>query len=180
MCEWRLCYVLTRVLSNLSIILCIEQKKFLTLPVIGFLYFIISFRKVMICFTSQSAQVAVVANFKFFNKNSRKVLSCSRYARYRFSLTRNSNTHLMFVRAPKHFKSGKQRVTFFNGIFRKRILFTTNAGYFLAVSPQPYFLYYLGRIAGIYNNKPDIILSRTTIDTTFYLKIQILWLVLYY
>ena len=33
-------------------------------------------------------------------------------------LRRNKHTPLMFVRAPKHFKSGKQHVFFFNSIFR--------------------------------------------------------------
>lgn len=33
-------------------------------------------------------------------------------------LKKNKHTPLMFVRAPKHFKSGKQHVFFFNSIFR--------------------------------------------------------------
>src|SRR6218665_185678 len=97
----------------------------------------------MICFTSKNSLITIVSQYKFFKKNSRKILTKTTYSDRRFTVVKNKNTALMFVRAPKHFKSGKQRVTFFNSLYRQKKLFLSNQGYFLVTSSTPYVLYSL-------------------------------------
>ena len=61
----------------------------------------------------------LIISYKFFLKNSRKLLTKNHYFYLQEKkLKREQNSHLMFVRAPKHFKSGKQILVFFNGIYR--------------------------------------------------------------
>lgn len=75
----------------------------------------------------------------------------------------------MFVRAPKHFKTGKQIIVFFNSIYRKK--WTLNM-------QQPTSWVYLNNkqvtfnlLNSIYKQKlnNDIITSRITVETDFYL-----------
>jgi hypothetical protein len=125
----------------------------------------------LICFTSSATFVLVTSQYKFFNKNSRKRLSKTQFKQRRFTTLRNSNTPLMFVRAPKHFKSGKQRVVFFNGIFRRQTKFLTSLGFCLVNSNSERLLYSLAHTIGRTNTKPDVFLSRSEFSTTLRCKI---------
>lgn len=62
--------------------------------------------------------VTITFDYKYFLKSSRKMLTKTQHVAKSVKLRRNKHTPLMFVRAPKHFKSGKQHVFFFNSIFR--------------------------------------------------------------
>lgn len=62
--------------------------------------------------------VTITFDYKYFLKSSRKMLTKTQHVAKSIKLRRNKHTPLMFVRAPKHFKSGKQHVFFFNSIFR--------------------------------------------------------------
>ena len=127
----------------------------------------------MICFTSKNSLVTIVSQYKFFKKNSRKILTKTTYSDRRFTVVKNKNTALMFVRAPKHFKAGKQRVTFFNSLYRQKKFFLSNQGYFLATSSTPYVLYSLTHSAEREIIKPDVMLSRSIIHAGLHFKIKI-------
>lgn len=59
-------------------------------------------------------------------------MSKNKYYNKSFFLKKTQNSHLMFVRAPKHFKAGKQHLVFFNGLFiDKFVLNTTNNNFFI-------------------------------------------------
>lgn len=107
--------------------------------------------------------------YKFYSKSSRKLLTSKHYFFGKNTLKKNQNTHLMFVRAPKHFKTGKQIIVFFNSIYRKK--WTLNM-------QQPTSWVYLNNkqvtfnlLNSIYKQKlnNDIITSRITVETDFYL-----------
>lgn len=134
----------------------------------------------MICFTAKMLPVIIVSQYKLFKKNSRKFLTNTKYSHKRFTSKKNKNTQLMFVRAPKHFKSGKQRVTFFNSLYRQHKHFNTTEGYFLITTTTPYALYSLTHSAEREISKPDVVLSRSIIHSTISFKIKIKWLGLYY
>jgi len=127
----------------------------------------------MICFTLKNAPITIVSQYKFFKKNSRKILTNTRYSHKRFTVKKNKNTQLMFVRAPKHFKAGKQRITFFNSLYRQHKHFISTNGFFLATSSTPYVIYSLTHATEREIAKPDVVLSRTLIHSTLNFKIKI-------
>lgn len=127
----------------------------------------------MICFTHKNTTITIVSQYKFFKKNSRKILTKSTYSDRRFTVVRNKNTALMFVRAPKHFKSGKQRITFFNSLYRQKKKFISSEGYFLVTSNTPSVLYSLTHTAEREIIKPDVLLSKSIIHAQLNFKIKI-------
>lgn len=127
----------------------------------------------MICFTCKKLTTIIVSQYKFFKKNSRKFLTKTKYSHNRFTAKKNKNTPLMFVRAPKHFKSGKQRVVFFNSLYRQKKYFESTEGYFLSSSKTPYVIYSLTHSVEQDISKPDVILSRSIIHAGVSFKIKI-------
>lgn len=127
----------------------------------------------MICFTEKINLTTIVSQYKFFKKNSRKILTKTTYSDRRFTTVKNKNTALMFVRAPKHFKSGKQRITFFNSLYRQKKTFLSTEGYFLVTTSTPYIVYSLTHSAEREISKPDVMLSKSIIHAKLTFKIKI-------
>ena len=87
-------------------------------------------------------------------------------------LKRNQNTHLMFVRAPKHFKSGKQIIVFFNGIYRRRFMLSLNYTSSWAYSGNQQAIFKI--LNSLYRQtlSNEIITSRITLETDFFFSIN--------
>ena len=117
-------------------------------------------------------QVSVSIFYKFYLKNSRKFLSNTHYYWNKSSIQRRQNTHLMFVRAPKHFKTGKQIIVFFNSVYTYRKL--------LNLKHKATWVYYLNNqvlfnlIKSLQQQKfkNDIVVSRVTLKTTLFFSIN--------
>lgn len=113
-------------------------------------------------------KATITLSYKFYSKSSRKFLTSKHYFFGRHNLIKGQNTHLMFVRAPKHFKSGKQIIVFFNSIYRKKWILKLQ---------QPANWIHLGNKQVIFNLlnmlykqklNNDIVTSRITIETDFF------------
>lgn len=61
--------------------------------------------------------IKITITYKYFLKSTRANISKSQYFHKRQVLLRGINSPIMFVRAPKHFKTGKQHIVLFNGKF---------------------------------------------------------------
>lgn len=76
----------------------------------------------------------------------------------------------MFVRAPKHFKSGKQILVFFNGIYKNllNIKLKKSTNYLHSLNSKILYSF----VKNYYNKKlvNDIIISRLTISSSFFIK----------
>lgn len=68
-----------------------------------------------------SNKLEITVDKKFYLRNTRKILSKKKFFYNKLLLKKVQNQPVMFVRAPKHFKSGKQHVFFFETISRKTI-----------------------------------------------------------
>ena len=115
--------------------------------------------------------VNLIISYKFFLKNSRKLLTKNHYFYLQEKkLKREQNTHLMFVRAPKHFKSGKQILVFFNGIYRTKLNIKLKKSINYLNSLNSKVLYNF--IKNYYNKKliNDTIISRITVSSSFLIK----------
>lgn len=64
-----------------------------------------------------SSEVIIRWTLKFANRSTRKLLTKLKYINYKKRLKKLNNYPIMFVRAPKHFKSGKQHIYSFAGNF---------------------------------------------------------------
>lgn len=119
-----------------------------------------------------SKQVSVNIFYKFYLKNSRKFLTNTHYYFKKLSLQRRQNTPLMFVRAPKHFKSGKQIIVFFNSVFvyRKLLNLKHRTSWVQYLNNQVLF----NLIKSLHQQKfkNDVIISRITLKTTLFLTIN--------
>lgn len=109
----------------------------------------------------------VTMSYKFFLKNSRKYLTKNHYFFKKKCLKREQNTHLMFVRAPKHFKSGKQIIVFFNGVYKTfiSIKLKNSSNIIHSLSNKSLYSFFKN-----FCNKKlinDIILSKITISSSF-------------
>jgi len=72
------------------------------------------------------AQIVIYLSQVFFLKSSRKKLIKGTYFYSKNVLKRFNNTPLMYVRAPKHFKSGKQHFFYFRARFLRTCVFFAN------------------------------------------------------
>lgn len=118
-----------------------------------------------------SNNLNLTVSYKFFLKNSRKRLTKNHYFYLQEKkLKREQNTHLMFVRAPKHFKSGKQILVFFNGIYKNllNIKLKKSTNYLHSLNSKILYSF----VKNYYNKKlvNDIIISRLTISSSFFIK----------
>lgn len=108
-----------------------------------------------------------MCQYKFFLKSSRKLLTKTRFYYRKKQLFRGQNTPIMFVRAPKHFKSGKQHTFFFNSSVRK-IFFVQNTAHFsFFISPKVVFNAMQNTT---HPNPKGAVLSRVTITATVLLQ----------
>ena len=62
----------------------------------------------------------IFLDFNFFFKSSKKLIEYQKFISKKKILLRTNNQALMWVRAAKHFKSGKQHLFFYNTLIRKR------------------------------------------------------------
>lgn len=113
----------------------------------------------------------LIISYKFFLKNSRKLLTKNHYFYLQEKkLKREQNNHLMFVRAPKHFKSGKQILVFFNGIYRifLNIKLKKSVNYLHNLDSKILYNFF----KNYYNKKliNDVIISRFTVSSSFIIK----------
>lgn len=58
--------------------------------------------------------------YKFRLRSLRKELTLIQFFKKKQFILRGNNKAVMFVRAPKHFKSGKQKIFFFCGVYTKK------------------------------------------------------------
>lgn len=116
-----------------------------------------------------SKKAIITVSYKFYSKSSRKLLTSRHYFFGKHILRRNQNTHLMFVRAPKHFKAGKQIIVFFNSIYRKKWILNTQQPTSWVYINNPQVTFNILNL--IYKQKlnNDIVTSRISIETDFYL-----------
>lgn len=73
--------------------------------------------------------ILIVKQYKYHLRSLRRELVNTRYIFHKKFIRKQSNKPLMFVRAPKHFKSGKQHIFFFNGIFLKKLKLNSSLSY---------------------------------------------------
>ncbi len=62
--------------------------------------------------------------YKYHLKRSRLFLTKNKYFYRKKTLQRIQNSYLMFLRSPKHFKTGKQHIVFFNGLYYNELILT--------------------------------------------------------
>lgn len=115
---------------------------------------------------------------KFYLRNTRKFLYNKKYFYNKQSLKKVQNQPVMFVRAPKHFKSGKQHVFFFETIVYKTYKLNsvklTPIIFFL--KPNTLFNLTISKINTKTNN--SIKISRLTYTSEILFK-YIMWLVFF-
>ena len=105
----------------------------------------------------------VTQDLKFNTRSGRKLLTTQKYVVKGKNLTKKQNTPVMFVRAPKHFKRGKQHVFFFSGIYKKRIILKSSYPIIFYSHPQLLF-----KIFNIKNQKTQrLCLQRLTLRSKF-------------
>jgi hypothetical protein len=116
---------------------------------------------------------------KFYLRNTRKLLSKKTYFYNKTFLKKVQNQAIMFVRAPKHFKSGKQHVFFFESIFLKTYVFNSvkllPSIFFL--KPNILFNLTLSKLSTNTNNSMKI--SRLTYTCDIVFK-YVMWLVFFF
>lgn len=141
-------------------------------------------------------RVSVIFNYKFFLKHIRRAITKRQYYyrgishKYNPSralvkssqgqvgvkagiassdLRKGNNNPLMFVRAPKHFKSGKQHIFFFNSTFyRRHELFVWHAPALLFMSPRVL----LSKLAVLREfSQNSVLISRVTVINTLKIKV---------
>ena len=117
-------------------------------------------------------QIELNAHYEFFLKSTRKNLSSSKFFGHNKMIKRGRNTPLMYVRAPKHFKSGKQHIFFFNGKVRKNYKITNVNNKFSLITTESLktSLFSSSSFLSV-NILPDYILKRVTVEQSATIKI---------
>lgn len=96
----------------------------------------------------------------------RKELTLIQFFKKKQFILRGNNKAVMFVRAPKHFKSGKQKIFFFCGIYTKKFFLKSFFDYRWLVSSNNNNLVYSLNYKLNDIRDPNIYLSRLTYITT--------------
>lgn len=110
---------------------------------------------------------------RLLTRGARRQVTISRYRDHKSHLVREGNQPVMFVRAPKHFKSGKQHIFFFNSVkikqyrrvLRKPLTNNFDGSLFFNLIAE-----------SLVTSHPDILISRITLVTSA--TVQFTWLVL--
>lgn len=90
------------------------------------------------------SNVINVINQSFFYKRSlRKNLTNKKYFRKSIILCKLKDSSLVYKRAPKHFKRGKQEICFFKGLFRKKQVLNLKHPAFWILDSSPLILSYV-------------------------------------
>lgn len=107
----------------------------------------------------------IIITYKYFLKSTRANISKSQYVQRRAILRRGVNSPIMFVRAPKHFKTGKQHLFLFNGRFMRiyNLKIKPFTATFLLSHPTMVFNSFLGLREF---NFTDTIINRISIKAT--------------
>lgn len=86
----------------------------------------------------------IFLDYKFFFKSSKKLIEYQKFISKKKILLRTNNQALMWVRAAKHFKSGKQHLFFHNTLIRKRFSINVSSlnNIFLIQAPTLFSLCY--------------------------------------
>lgn len=121
----------------------------------------------LLLFRNKSTKLIAILNYKFFLKSSKTLVTKSQFYTKNKILLRGSNTPLMYVRAPKHFKAGKQFSFFFNSNFRKKIIIPQNYKINI-IKSAPNTLYNFVALSSNVS-QPELIISRVTFITKLYL-----------
>jgi hypothetical protein len=109
-------------------------------------------------------EIKVTITYKYFLKSTRLNISKSQYIQRRGVLKRGINSSMMFVRAPKHFKRGKQHMFLFNGRFiRVHRLYVTPSSSTLFFSQPSVIFNYFGALREF--NFSDTVISRVTVQS---------------
>ncbi len=117
-----------------------------------------------------SNNLSITYDYKVFSKPHLNLLTNKKLYWKSNLYRRNKNTALMFVRAPKHFKSGKQHIFFFNTLIRKkytyRVLNTTLLGQYKNILA----LYSFAKLLDVMNIKSSVYVSRVTFEQNLILS----------
>jgi hypothetical protein len=117
-------------------------------------------------------EVKVTITYKYFLKSTRSNISKSQYFQRRTALRRGINSSMMFVRAPKHFKTGKQHMFLFNGRFiRVHNLCITPSSSTLFFSHSNVIFNSFGVLREF--NFTDTVISRISIQSTGVLNLTV-------
>lgn len=80
----------------------------------------------MLSFTLKQNDLLISSVYNYYFKNGRKFFTSTSYSKNKKLLDKKSNKRLMFKRAPKHFKLGKQQIVYFIGVYSKTTKFFLN------------------------------------------------------
>lgn len=83
----------------------------------------------------------ITVDKKFYLRNTRKILLAKKFFYNKLLMKKIQNQPVMFVRAPKHFKSGKQHVFFFETTLRKTYKLTCYKFISSLITLSPYQLH---------------------------------------
>lgn len=121
-------------------------------------------------FLSVSNNVNIVMLTKYHLRSSRKLLTKLIYFEKSNSLKINKNKPIMFVRAPKHFKRGKQIIFWFEGMYRKRfnLNFKHHLSWVLFDKHQTFVNILNSELPQL--KRPDLTVSRITLNAKCLLK----------
>lgn len=103
-----------------------------------------------------------ILHYKFFLKNSRSELTKRKFL-YKQTpyLLKGNNSRLVFVRAPKHFKTGKHQLSFFNGVLYKTYnLQSSNIS--ILYTSKPGYIFNIGQLLQL-SILSDLLLSKVTV-----------------
>ena len=107
-------------------------------------------------------KINVIVTYKYRLKSTRKHITGSRYFQKRKVSRRSTNSAVMFLRAPKHFKTGKQHLFHFSGTFTRIhtiSVYPSSASYFLSSNGAVY-----NSIASLREfNFTDCVISRVSV-----------------
>ena len=118
----------------------------------------------------------VVLDYKFFFKSSKKLIEYQKFISKKKILLRTNNQALMWVRAAKHFKSGKQHLFFHNILIRKRFsLNVSNLNNIFLLDGLTLFSLCYSNLNSVQDH--DIKVTRITVQSD--INFKFLWLVFF-
>lgn len=109
-----------------------------------------------------SNNITLVKHLYYHLRSSRKEISHLKYYDGLESLKKHNNKPVMFVRAPKHFKTGKQHIFFFKGYYQKSLdlKFNSSCRWVLSNQIKPINSFLLKRVCLL--RKPEILTYKIT------------------
>lgn len=123
------------------------------------------------CLTQNSSKsLTITYDYKVFSKPQLNLLTNKKLYWKSNMYRRNKNTALMFVRAPKHFKSGKQHIFFFNTLVRKKQFYNATKDVLVRKSKNILALYSLIKLYDILDVTSGVYISRITVEQSVLLN----------